>query len=138
MLFENQAGTTTKPPKFMTLEDKFTDFKWRFKNFILLTDSPLMGCFETSPHAPITNTATRPEPKPVDAYNEDDRKMLEEDKRAFITLIVCLSNEIIETLREHTTARRLWEGLIEKIEGNAEIRDSKRATLKEEFNMFYR
>lgn len=51
-------------------------------------------------------------------------------------MTVCLSNEVTQTLREHTTAKGLWDALVEKIEGNAEMRARRRAMLKDEFNMF--
>lgn len=84
----------------------------------------------------MTDTPNGPRPTPVADYSEADKVMVEQDKKAFLTLAVCLSNEITKTLRVHYTAEALWGGLVEKIEGNAEIRDIKRAILKEEFNMF--
>ncbi|XP_076904646.1 uncharacterized protein LOC143588357 [Bidens hawaiensis] len=136
LLLENQVGTPQKPPKFMTLDDNFIDFKWRFMNFISLTETDLMRCFEVGPHVPTTRTDAGEQPKAPENYDQDDLDKLAQNKKAFLLLTVCLSNEITERLRQHRSAKGLWEALVEMVEGNAEVRENKKALLKEEFNMF--
>ncbi|XP_076912158.1 uncharacterized protein LOC143570380 [Bidens hawaiensis] len=136
MIFENEAGTTTKPPKLMNWDNDFEEFKWRFKNYIRIIDYTLLRPLEQGPHVPITTTPYGQVPKPVTSYDDNERKIFNEDHKAFSVLSVCLSREIAQTLRDYITAKGLWDALVSKFEGNTEMRNSKKGLLKGEFNMF--
>ncbi|XP_076899965.1 uncharacterized protein LOC143553973 [Bidens hawaiensis] len=84
---------------------------------------------------PTTSTPDGDVPKRVADYDETDRRMLNEDNRAFDVLTVCLSREIALTLRDYTTTKGLWDALVNKFEGNLEMKKSKKGMLKGEFNM---
>ncbi|XP_076931353.1 uncharacterized protein LOC143596467 [Bidens hawaiensis] len=134
-IFDNEVGTTNKPPKLLKWDNNFEEFNWRFKDYIRTTDYALLRSIEIGPHIPTTDTADGV-PKLATAYNDDDRKMLSDDQKAYGVLCVCLSFEISQTLRDHTTAKGLWIALVNKVEGNRETRNNMKAMLKGEFNMF--
>ncbi|XP_076931584.1 uncharacterized protein LOC143596753 [Bidens hawaiensis] len=136
MIFENEARTTNKPPKLMNWDNDFEEFKWRFKNFIRIQDYNLLRPLEQGSYNPTTTTADGEVPKPASSYNDNDRRMLSDDQKAFGVLSVCLSREIALTLRDHIMAKGLWDALINKFEGNIEMRNNKKGMLKGEFNMF--
>ncbi|XP_076917057.1 uncharacterized protein LOC143613551 [Bidens hawaiensis] len=107
-----------------------------FKNYLRIIDHNLIRPFEQGPHRPVTTNADGEVPKAVTEYDDDDRRMLAEDQKAFGVLTICLSHEIALTLREHTTAKTLWDALVAKFEGNLEMKNSRKGMLKGEFNMF--
>ncbi|XP_076910034.1 uncharacterized protein LOC143567515 [Bidens hawaiensis] len=122
VMFENEAGTTTKPPKS--------------KNYLKIIEYNLTRPIEQGPHVPTNTTPDGDTPKAVDDYDDADNRMLVEDNKAFGVLSVCLSREIALTLRDYTTSKTLWDALVNKFEGNLEMRNSRKGMLKGEFNMF--
>ncbi|XP_076901112.1 uncharacterized protein LOC143555454 [Bidens hawaiensis] len=136
MMFENEAGTTFKPPKLMKWDCDFDEFKWRFYNYLKIIDYNLIRPIEHGPHRPTTTGTDGVVPKTTVNYNDDDRRMLAEDQKAFGILTVSLSREIALTLRDYTTAKGLWDALVNKFEGNLEMKNSRKGMLKGEFNMF--
>ncbi|XP_076907456.1 uncharacterized protein LOC143563913 [Bidens hawaiensis] len=136
LIFENNAGTTNKPPKLMNWDNEFEEFKWWFKNYIRNIDYNLLKPLEKGPYTPMTTTADGQVPKPVTSYDDTDRKMFIDDHKAFSVLSVCLSHEISQTLRDYTTTKGLWNALLRKFEGNIEMKNNRKGMLKGEFNMF--
>ena len=47
-----------------------------------------------------------------------------------------LSHEIAQGFREYTSAKALWEALIEVYEGNEDMKQSRQDMLRQKFNMF--
>ncbi|XP_076949350.1 uncharacterized protein LOC143621969 [Bidens hawaiensis] len=110
IMFENKNGTTNKPPKLLN--------------------------WDKGPYRPTVSSPTRPVPIPFAALTYDDKKLLLDNEKAYGVLSVCLSIDIAQTLRECTTTKALWDGLVEKFEGNLDMRESKKDMLKGDFNMF--
>ncbi|XP_076926280.1 uncharacterized protein LOC143589396 [Bidens hawaiensis] len=105
-------------------------------NYLKITDYNLIRPFEQGPHVPTSSTPDGDVPKQVTDYDENDRRLLNEDNKAFGVLSVCLLREIALTLRDYTTTKTLWDALVNKFEGNLEMRNRRKGMLKGEFNMF--
>ncbi|XP_076944693.1 uncharacterized protein LOC143615455 [Bidens hawaiensis] len=73
---------------------------------------------------------------PPESLTEVDTQKMLKDEKAYGYLIMCLSTEITQTLRECTTAKALWDAFVEKFKGNLDIRESRKEMLNREFNMF--
>ncbi|XP_076901482.1 uncharacterized protein LOC143555897 [Bidens hawaiensis] len=84
----------------------------------------------------MTTTVYGEVPKLVNAYDDNDKKMFSDDHKAYGVLSVCLSREIAQTLRDHTTTKGLWDALVSKFEGKTEMKNIRKGMLKGEFNMF--
>lgn len=53
-----------------------------------------------------------------------------DDEMAYGIISVCFSTEIFQTLRECTTAKGIWDALVEKFEGNLDMREIRKKKLK--------
>mgnify|MGYP001554119727 CR=1 FL=1 len=49
---------------------------------------------------------------------------------------MALSPDIAQGFREYTSAKALWEALIEVYEGNEDMKESRQDMLRQKFNMF--
>ena len=68
--------------------------------------------------------------KNIENYTDEDFEKLEEHDRALATLTMALSPEISQGFREYTSAKYLWEALIEVYEGNEDMRQSRQDLLR--------
>lgn len=60
--------------------------------------------------------------KLVESYIDQDFERVEEQEKALATLTMALSLEIAQGFREYTSAKALWEALIEVYEGNKDMK----------------
>ncbi|XP_076910775.1 uncharacterized protein LOC143568511 [Bidens hawaiensis] len=101
-----------------------------------MTNTALLRPIIGGPHKPVTQTPEGPVNTTVETYGDEDKELLQEDEKAYGILSVSLSAVIAQTLREQTSTKELWDALVEKFEGNLEMRNSRKEMLKGEFNMF--
>ena len=69
-------------------------------------------------------------------YTDEEFDVVEQQEKALATLTMALSPEIAQGFREYTSAKALWEALIEVYEGNEDMRESRQDMLRQKFNMF--
>ena len=74
--------------------------------------------------------------KSVENYTDENFELIEEQERALPTLTMALSPDIAQGFREYTSAKALWEALIEVYEGNEDMKESRQDMLRQKFNMF--
>ena len=74
--------------------------------------------------------------KAIENYTDEDFEKVEEKERALATLTMALSPDIAQGFREYTSAKALWEALIEVYEGNEDMKESRQDMLRQKFNMF--
>ena len=63
--------------------------------------------------------------KAFENYTNEDFEKVEEQERALATLTMALSHDIAQGFREYTSAKALWEALIEVYEGNEDMKESR-------------
>ena len=68
--------------------------------------------------------------KQVENYTDDDFERVEEQEKALATLTMALSPKIAQGFREYTSAKALWEALIEVYEGNEDMKQSRQDMLR--------
>ena len=74
--------------------------------------------------------------KDIENYTDEDFELIEEQERALATLTMALSPEIAQGYREYTSAKALWEALIEVYEGNEDMKESRQDMLRQRYNLF--
>ena len=74
--------------------------------------------------------------KAIENYTDEEFELVEEQERALATLTMALSPDIAQGFREYTSAKALWEALIEVYEGNEDMKESRQDMLRQKFNMF--
>ncbi|XP_076930724.1 uncharacterized protein LOC143595641 [Bidens hawaiensis] len=81
-------------------------------------------------------TPNGPADVPLESLIDNDKKLMLNYEKAYGVISVCLSTDIAQTLRECTAAKGLWDALVEKFEGNLDMKESRIEMLNGEFNMF--
>ncbi|KAD1222171.1 hypothetical protein E3N88_43131 [Mikania micrantha] len=113
---DNEIGTGTKPPRLVS-GDNFQDWKFRFQSFIKYTNPKLWRSIEEGPFVP--------------SYQSEINGPL-----AYASITMALSTHVAHGFKEHKTAKELWNALIERFEGNEDMRESRKDMLRQIFNMF--
>ncbi|TLX69321.1 hypothetical protein E9993_23050, partial [Labilibacter sediminis] len=134
-------GTSTRIPRLYDA-DGFDEWKWRFPQFIKRTEPKMWRSFV---RGPTRITLPRGEKEPIDAplkdkdvgeYTEEDWEKVEADDKAFATITMALAPDIAQGFRQYTTAKSLWEALLEVYEGNEDMKESRQDSLRQKFNLF--
>ncbi|XP_076886552.1 uncharacterized protein LOC143536452 [Bidens hawaiensis] len=67
---------------------------------------------------------------------KEDLKLIVVNQKALVYLTMYLDKKITQSVKECNTTKDLWDALVEKIEGNLDMRESRKEMLNGEFNMF--
>ncbi|KAI3751320.1 hypothetical protein L2E82_22387 [Cichorium intybus] len=132
---DSVMGTITRIPRLIKAEG-FTEWKYRFEQYIKMKDVKLWKSFL---RPPVRITATSGDvviDKPFEEYSDLDFEKVEPDQRALATLSMALSSEIAQGFREYTIAKYLWDDLIDVYEGNEDMKQSMQDMLHQRFNLF--
>ncbi|KAD4180306.1 hypothetical protein E3N88_28897 [Mikania micrantha] len=134
---DNEIGTGTKPPRLVS-GDNFQDWKFRFQSFIKYTDPKLWRSIEEGPFVPSFQSELNGPlvPKDPELYTDNDILMMEKDEKAYASITMALSTDVAHGFKEHKTAKELWNALVERFEGNEDMRESRKDMLRQRFNMF--
>ncbi|KAD3067019.1 hypothetical protein E3N88_34899 [Mikania micrantha] len=134
---DNEIGTGTKPPRLVS-GDNFQDWKFRFQSFIKYTDPKLWRSIEEGPYVPSYQSEINGPlvPKDPELYTDNDILMMEKDEKAYASITMALSTDVAHGFKEHKTAKELWNALVERFEGNEDMRESRKDMLRQRFNMF--
>ncbi|XP_052619584.1 uncharacterized protein LOC128125962 [Lactuca sativa] len=74
--------------------------------------------------------------KAVENYTDEEFEKVEDQERDLAALTMALCPDIAQGFREYTSAKDLWEALIEVYEGNENMKESRQDMLRQKFNMF--
>ncbi|KAC9670495.1 hypothetical protein E3N88_45417 [Mikania micrantha] len=58
------------------------------------------------------------------------------DDKAYASITMAQSTDIAFGFKEHHTSKQLWNALVERFEGNEDMRESRKDMLRQRFNMF--
>ena len=109
----------------MPSKDKYTDPKlWRS-----IEEGPFVPSFQSELNGPLV-------PKDPELYTDNDILMMEKDEKAYASITMALSTDVAHGFKEHKTAKELWNALVERFEGNEDMRESRKDMLRQRFNMF--
>ncbi|KAL7611060.1 hypothetical protein Lser_V15G13110 [Lactuca serriola] len=128
-------GTTTRIPRLKSA-DGFPEWKYRIEKYIKMKDFKVWKCIVKNPIRITTTVAGQVEDKKLENYTDEDFETIEEQEKALAILTMALSPDIAQGFREYTSAKSLWEALIEVYEGNEDMRESRQDILRQRFNMF--
>ena len=132
-----QIGTTTRPPR-LGLDSDFYDWKFRFKQYVKFVDGRMWRSIVQGPRE-----ITQPDEdgvlkvKEQKDYSDDDWTKVEPDDKALAALTMALTPEVATGYKQYTTAKSLWDALVESYEGNDEMKEVRKDTLRHKFNMFH-
>lgn len=131
-------GTTTRIPRLLSA-DGFPEWKFRFEKYVKMKDAKVWRSILRGPvkiTVTLTDEAKTVIEKLIENYTDEDFEKVEEDERALATLTMALSPEIAQGFREYTSAKSLWQALVEVYEGNEDMKQSRQDLLRQKFNMF--
>ena len=70
-------------------------------------------------------------------YSDDDWSRAETDNKALAALTMTLTPEVAVGYKQYTTAKSLWDALVDSYEGNEEMKEVRKDKLRHKFNMFH-
>lgn len=93
----------------------FTEWKERIKIFIQSIDSDLWLVIENGPKIPKKIIDGEELVKTEDEFNDEDMKIMEQDKEAKYILCCALNPDVHRSISSCQTAKEMWEKLNEKV-----------------------
>ncbi|KAI3744682.1 hypothetical protein L1987_57771 [Smallanthus sonchifolius] len=133
---DNEIGTTNRPPR-LTNADDFDNWKFIYENFSKYKDSSIWKSIEKGSQVPmVRNEKNEFVPMDPDLCVGEEILQKEKDEKAYAGLTMALSTEIAQGFKEYKTAKALWDALVERFEGNLDMRESRKDMLRQKFNMF--
>ena len=132
---DSVMGTTTRIPRLLSA-DGFPEWKYRIEKYIKMKDFKIWRSIIKNPVRITTTFAGQVVDKAIENCTDEDFEKVEEQERALATLTMTLSPNIAQSFREYTSAKALWEALIEVYEGNEDMKESRQDMLRQKFNMF--
>ncbi|KAJ0636974.1 putative transcription factor interactor and regulator CCHC(Zn) family [Helianthus annuus] len=129
---ENETGTHQKPPKLMYIED-FQGWKNRFENWVQAYRFDA-SCSLLKDYGKPKNE--RGFEKGFNDFTEADKLKYTTEKMMISILQQAVKEDIFVLLQHNGTARSIWEALIQKFRGSADLIKNKKALLKNSFDMF--
>ena len=111
---DSVMGTTTRIPRLLSA-DGFPEWKYWIENYIKMKDFKIWRSIIKNLVRITTTVAGQVVDKVVENYTDEDFKKVEEQERALATLTMALSPDIAQGFRECTSAKALWEALIEVV-----------------------
>ncbi|KAJ0940425.1 putative transcription factor interactor and regulator CCHC(Zn) family [Helianthus annuus] len=129
---ENETGTYRKPPKLMYIED-FQGWNNRFENWV--------QAYKFDAWCSLLKDYERPKnerglEKGFNDFTEADKLKYTSEKMMISILQQAVKEDIFVLLQHNGTCRSIWEALIQKFRGSADMIKNKKALLKKSFDMF--
>ena len=118
-----QIGTTTRPPR-LALDSDFYDWKFRFMQYVKFVDGKMWRSIVQG-HKIIT----RADEHGIDRvknqadYSDEDWSRVEVYDKALTSLTMALTPEVTVGYKQYTTAKSLWDALVDSYEGNEEMKE---------------
>ncbi|XP_076939407.1 uncharacterized protein LOC143608103 [Bidens hawaiensis] len=124
--FEEQEVSTNKIP-MLNGQENYVKWKVLFEVAVCYNDVDMWNFIKNGPYVAETVTNAN------QAVSERMRKM---DDRALAMIKLGLSGEILTKVAHHTTAKAMYEAILEMFEGNSELKKIKKARLKQQLERF--
>ena len=121
-------GTTSRIPRLLNAEG-FPEWKYRIEKYIKMKDFKIWRSILRGPVRITTVVDEVNVDKRIENYTDEDFERVEEQEKALATLTMALSPEIAQGFCEYTSAKALWEALIEVYEGNEDMKQSRQDML---------
>ncbi|KAL7607895.1 hypothetical protein Lser_V15G14224 [Lactuca serriola] len=116
--------------------DGFLEWKYRIEKYIKMKDFKIWKCVIKDPVRITTTVGGQVVDMKIENYTNEDFESVEEQGKALAILTMALSPDVAQGFREYTSAKALWEALIEVYEGNEDMRESRQDMLRQQFSMF--
>ncbi|KAJ0545884.1 hypothetical protein HanIR_Chr08g0354741 [Helianthus annuus] len=133
---ELETVTAPRPPKLKGSAN-FSSWKNQIKSFFEYTDYNQWISIIVGPHVPMT---VRDDMRVVNndpsTYTDNDKALIQRDRRAHATLTMALSTNDYNMFEEYTTANELWSALIDFYEGDKELIRNKSNMVQKEYDTF--
>ena len=128
---EEQEVSTNKIPRLYG-HDNFTKWKVLFEAAVCYNDVDMWNSIKNGPQAAAV-VAEGANPNANAALRERMRKV---DDRALAMLKLGLSWDILTKVAHHQTAKQMYDAILEMYEGNEELKEIKKARLKQQLERF--
>ncbi|KAI3802322.1 hypothetical protein L1987_30452 [Smallanthus sonchifolius] len=134
--YDNEIGTSQKPPKLLNLAD-YSNWKDRFDQFVSFTDTSLwIPILEGYTHPTSSWMGKDDVPKPVSALTTEEKLLFDREKKAMASISMSLSKEIYHGFKQFKSSQQLWEALQKRCEGSLDVKKSRKELLKKQFLVF--
>ena len=128
------GGSSNKPPLF---SGQYFDFwKIRMKAHLEAQGSDIWEAVQNGPFIPTTVVNGASSTKPQGSWDDDDKKRVLYDKKAINILQSSLGMDEFFRVSTCTTAKEIWDTLVETHEGTTEVKRSRLNTLSQEYELF--
>lgn len=128
------GGSNNKPPLFCG--EYFDFWKIRMKAHLEAQGEEIWDAVQNGPFVPTSVVNGVGTIKPKGSWNDDDKKRVLYDKKAINLLQGALSMDEFFRISTCTTAKEIWDTLVETHEGTAEVKRSRLNTLSQEYELF--
>ncbi|KAI3676242.1 hypothetical protein L1987_85844 [Smallanthus sonchifolius] len=133
--YDNEIGTPQKPPKLLNVND-YSNWKTRFEHYISYTDSslwiPILEGYKHPTYIYLDETM----PKPISKLSDEEKKAYDREKKALGSITMALTRELFHSFRGYDNSKDLWKALQKILEGNSDIKKSKRDLLRKQYECF--
>src|SRR3954466_8716895 len=126
--------SNNKPPLFCG--EYFDFWKIRMKAHLEAQGEEVWEAVQNGPFVPTTVVDGVESTKLKVSWNDDDRKKVLADKKAVNLLQDVLSMDEFFRVSACTTAKEIWDTLVETHEGTTEVKRSRLNTLSQEYELF--
>ncbi|KAI3742536.1 hypothetical protein L1987_60221 [Smallanthus sonchifolius] len=134
--YDNEIGTSQKPPKLLNLAD-YSNWKDRFDQFVSFTDTSLwIPILEGYTHPTYSWMGKDDVPKPVSALSTEEKLLFDREKKALASISMSLPKEIYHSFKQFMSSQQLWEALQKRCEGSLDVKKSRKELLKKQFLVF--
>ncbi|KAI3732741.1 hypothetical protein L1987_63949 [Smallanthus sonchifolius] len=134
--YDNEIGTSQKPPKLLNLADYF-NWKDRFDQLVSFTDTSLwIPILEGYTHPTYSWMGKDDVPKPVSALTTEEKLLFDREKKAMTSISMSLPKEIYHSFKQFKSSQQLWEALQKRCEGSLDVKKSRKELLKKQFLVF--
>jgi len=128
------GGSSNKPPLF---SGQYFDFwKIRMKAHLEAQGSDIWEAVQNGPFITSTVVNGANSTKPQGSWDDDDKKKVLYDKKAINILQSALGMDEFFRVSTCTTAKEIWDTLVETHEGTAEVKRSRLNMLSQEYELF--
>lgn len=128
------GGSNNKPPLFCG--EYFDFWKIRMKAHLEAQGDEVWKAVLNGPFVPTSVVNGVGTPKIESSWDDDDKKKVLYDKKAINLLHGALSMDEFFRISACTTAKEIWDTLVETHEGTTEVKRSRLNTLSQEYELF--
>ncbi|KAI3813979.1 hypothetical protein L1987_18717 [Smallanthus sonchifolius] len=134
--YDNEIGTSQKPPKLLNLAD-YSNWKDRFDQFVSFTDTSLwIPILEVYTHPTYSWMGKDDVLKPVSALTTTEKLLFDREKKAMASISMSLPKEIYHSFKQFKSSQQQWEALQKRCEGSLDVKKSRKELLKKQFLVF--